>query len=91
MRGAPGLPEWLEESPLGMSNLDHSIDEGFEAALRTGRFLGRHFARNFNGEVWFSGGQFREDVWVHHAFAGTTSAPSLRELMDAVNEKYGSG
>lgn len=81
--------EGWPEIPEGMINYDHSIDDGFEEKLRAGKCFGRHAGWNFNGRVWFAGGVFREEVWVFGAPKEVIEAPTLRELMDKVNEKYG--
>lgn len=78
------------ECSEGMSNFDHAIDSGFEDKLRTGEFWGRHAGWNFNSKVWFADGQFHAEVWQYHSPREVISASSLRELMDATNEKYGS-
>lgn len=75
-----------------MSNCDHTIDDGMAEQLRAapGQVYSRHAAWNFNGKVWFENGTFYEEVWVYCTPRETLSAPSLRELMDVVNAKYGS-
>lgn len=72
-----------------MSNLDHSIDEGFDEALRAGAVFGRHAAWNFNGKVWFQDGLFHEEVWIYGSPVGVRSAESLSELMQLVNDEFG--
>lgn len=79
----------LTEIEKGMSNFDHSIDDGLEDALRAGGVFGRHAAWNFNGKVWFADGLFHEEVWRYHAPVGTHSAATLPELMQIVNDEYG--
>lgn len=87
--GQSKRPQDLREIELGMTNFDHTIDVGLEAALRAGGVYGRHAAWNFNGQVWFADGMFHEEVWVYKEPQGTISAPTLEELMAAVNAKYG--
>ena len=82
-------PDGLEECDLGMSNFDHSIDEGFEKALRTRRVYGQHSGWNFCGYAWFADGQFHEDVWHYNEYRETFTAASLPELMEAVNNEWG--
>lgn len=79
----------LTEIELGMTNFDHSIDDGFEDALRAGGVFGRHAAWNFNGKVWFADGRFHEEVWQYHSPVGVRSADTLRELMETVNDEFG--
>jgi len=81
----------MEEIGLGMSNCDHEIDEGFDEALRArpSEVYGRHAGWNFNGFVWFESGLFHEQVWCYRVPQKEISAPTLRELMEAVNEEFG--
>lgn len=74
---------------LGMSNFDHTVDEGFEDALKAGKVFGRHSGWHFNGEVWWDGTEFRERVWVHRMAMKTVAAASLKELMVLVNDEFG--
>ena len=80
----------LPESGHGMSNFDHVIDDGLEADLRAG-LTGHHAAWEFSGVVWFDArlGQFCEAVRRYHALVGVVAAPTLRELMEEVNDEYG--
>lgn len=79
------------EVGLGMTNFDHSIDSGFEDALRSGegRVWGRHAGWNFNGRVWYEDGKFHEQVWCYRVPVGELSAGSLEELMRVVSDEYG--
>ena len=81
--------DWWKSGLGGMSNFDHSVDDGFEDALRTGKLCGEHYAWNFCGYVWFDGEQFCEDVHVYGEYQQTIKADTLEELMDRVNEQYG--
>jgi len=76
---------------VGMSNCDHQIDEGAAEALQSdpGRVRGEHTAWNFWGAIYYADGQFHEEVWVHHSPRETVSAATLKELMRAVNDRYG--
>ncbi len=82
---APALPD----CNLGMSNYDLSIDERLEDKLRSG-YLGEHSAWNFNGKLWYADGMFFEEVWIRRVPQEVLAAPSLEELRNLVNEKYGS-
>lgn len=80
----------MTETFLEMSNFDYTIDEGLEEALRSDTdVFGTHAAWNFHGKVYFSEGQFHEEVWVYGEHVATISAPSLSELMKEVCEEYG--
>lgn len=85
------MRELEQFDPSGMSNFDHSIEDGFEEALRAepNKVFGRHAGWNFNSKVWFDGEQFRGEVWVYRVPQEILTADSLQELMDATNERYG--
>jgi hypothetical protein len=86
---ARSVPEGYAEINLGMSNFDHSIDEGFEERLRNERIWGRHAAWNFNGRVWFEDGEFHEQVWRYGQPVEHFSGATLAELMGSVSNEYG--
>jgi hypothetical protein len=83
------LPSDFVEINMEMSNFDHSIDAGFEDALKDKWVFGRHAAWNFNGSVWHENNQFHSEIWVYHRYQETLSADSLEELMIKTNEIYG--
>lgn len=88
---ASGPPaDWPElgADPV-MTNADLSIDEVLAAAVRGRSVVSRHAGWDFNGLVWWENGLFHEQVWVHHAVVETLSAPTLKELMTAVNTRFG--
>lgn len=74
----------------GMYNMDHSIDDGVDEALRAGGTYCQHAAWNFCGYVWFADGQFHEEVWRYNSPQTIVSADSLAKLMEAVNAEWGS-
>lgn len=78
-------------SPSGMSNFDHVIVDGFEEALkkRPNEVFGRHAGWNFNGMVWWDGENFNQLVWHCHIPLEVFTAPTLEELMEAVNKEWG--
>ena len=80
-----------EEIVLGMTNFDHTIDDGFAEALQAqpNRVFGRHSGWNFNGMVWWNGTQFVEAVFQYHVLEKVLTAPTLEELMIVVSEEYG--
>jgi hypothetical protein len=84
------LPEIFEEIDRSMSNFDHTIDEGFEDALKGGKVFGRHAAWDFNGLVWYQDGKFHEEVWVYRSYRKTYGADTLELLMEGVNRDFGS-
>jgi hypothetical protein len=90
LRDVLGTMEEIRD--VGMSNCGHEIDDGFEEALRArpAEVYGRHAGWNFNGLVWFESGLFHEQVWCYRSPRKEISAPTLRELMNAVNDEFGS-
>lgn len=84
-----GPPDEYDETALGMSNFDGSIDDGLAETLRANPVFARHAGWEFNGRVWWDGGVFREQVWRYHQPIATYSAATLRELMGAVNDAHG--
>jgi hypothetical protein len=87
--GVRSAPEGYAETDLGMSNLDHTIDDGFEEHLRNEPAWGRHAAWNFNGRVWYENGQFHEQVWRYGQPVEHFSSSTLTELMEKVSDEYG--
>lgn len=83
--------EVMSQVPYGMSNLDFTIDDGFEKAIieKPGKVFGKHYAYNFIGRVWFDNNKYYEEVWVHRKIVDLVEAESLEELMETVNRKYG--
>jgi hypothetical protein len=82
--------EALPDSGLGMSNFDHTIDEGLAEALRNGK-RGEHAAWNFHGTLWYDqqSEEFCELVRRYRVPVTVVRARSLEELMSAVNSEYG--
>lgn len=74
-----------------MSNFDGSIDDGMEEALKEPGTYSHHDAWDFNGKVWWDAeeGVFKEEIWVYRAPQAVMSAPTLRELMNTVNDEWG--
>ena len=77
------------ELDIGMSNFDHSIDEGLDAALRKEKNYAHHGAWDFSVYVWFEDGRFHEDIWRYRSHIYTLTADSLVELLELVIERYG--
>jgi len=85
-----GPPEtWTKLSDLRMSNDDHRIDLGLDAALRRGGVWAEYTAWHFFGEVWFDGTWFHVRIWQHSVPIATLTADSLDLLMDLACECYG--
>ena len=83
------IPEHYTEIDLGMSNLDHVIDIGFEEEIKNNPVYGRHAGWNFNGLTYYLEGKFYTDVWVYGSHRSTIVCDTLQELFDETNEQYG--
>lgn len=83
-------PDWREIEPH-MSNFDDSIDDGMEEGLKEPGTYSEHCAWDFHGKVWWDAeaGVFKEEVWQYKTPVDVLEAPTLRELMETVNEKWG--
>lgn len=77
-----------KETDLTMSNFDHTIDDGFEEALKAGMW-GRHAGWNFNAKVRWDGTQFHSEVWRYCSKVDDIYADTLKDLMDSTNNEYG--
>ncbi len=78
------------EIDLGMSNLDHSIDEGLAEALKADPQAIAHYAAwNFSGYVWYENGSFSCEVWRYNAPIALVMAFDLETLMETVSDEYG--
>jgi len=88
--------QWLEcpteELILGMSNFDHSIDDGLEEALRANPNVAAHYSGwNFSAYVWVipDEDQFTCQVWQYHQPVKELKAATLQEIMDRVSDEFG--
>lgn len=73
----------------GMSNFDNRIESDTETRLARGESV-RHAGWEFNGlVVQAPNGQFVEWVYRYHSVICMHTAPSLRDLMDQVNDAHG--
>jgi hypothetical protein len=72
-----------------MTNYDHHMFGDVAAQLAAGGCIGAHSAWEFNGLVWFWGGRWHERVSVLGRPRAVFSAPTLTELMKAVNDQFG--
>lgn len=85
------LTDSMEDIGHVMSNFDCEIEDWAADKLMAdpARVCGGHAGWNFHGRVWFSDGLFHEEVWCYGTPREVISAPTLRELMEAVNNQYG--
>lgn len=77
------------EIGLSMSNCGPEIDEGMEDALKNGNNHSGHYGWEFCGTVWWDGHEFVEIVMRYGSEVDEIKAPTLKELMDKVNDKWG--
>ncbi len=69
-------------------NFDHVFEPDAEERLLSGEVLA-HTAWGFYGHVWFEGGAFHEEVWIHRAPRRVMSSTDLRGLVACVNDEFG--
>lgn len=84
----------LHEDPLpevsqGMTNYDHSVDEGMADALADGKHMGNYAGWNFHALVYKVEGEFIADVHVWGTHRAWLGAKSLDALMEVVSHEYG--
>jgi hypothetical protein len=85
-----GPPDGYDEIADGMSNFDHTVDDGVEDRLRTERVWCRYAGWNFNGRVWLNAeGSFSCQVWVYGSPVATVQADTLDDLMREVSDEWG--
>jgi hypothetical protein len=84
------VPDWRHIG-TGMSNFDHSIDDGFEDDLRGGQVVGEYAGWEFNAQVWFDqdSEEFVCEVWRYGAAVEVVRASSLQEIMSQVSDRWG--
>ena len=83
--------EQMTELDIGMTNFDHSIDDGLADALKAkaGEVYAQYAGYNFCGYVYFEDTKFQCDVWVYNTKRETISKESLPAIMESVSDKYG--
>lgn len=84
----------LPSSDLGMTNFDHSIDDGLEEALTSSpnNMTAGYSGWNFYGLVWYDDKSklFICRIKRYRCISGYLGAETLRDLMDEVCCNYGS-
>jgi len=83
------IPKDYEFKGDAFTNFDHSIEDGIEDKLKTSKSSYCHSAYDYYGIVWFSDGQFHEEVWQYNIHMETISSSSLSELITKVTDKWG--
>lgn len=90
-RAKAGMCDTRHQIDLSMSNFDHSIDSGLEAALRADpTAYAQYAAWNFCGYVCAEGDGFDCEIWVYGAPVKTIHADTLQQIMDTAFGEYGS-
>jgi len=76
---------------LGMSNFDHSIDDGLEESLQTNKQVAQYSGWNFCGYVYWDKEEkkFICEVWQNNEWIDTIKANNLEEIMEEVFGQYG--
>ena len=77
---------------LGMSNCDHTIDDGLAEALRANpRARARYSGWNFCAYVWVEpdDDHFSCEVWRHNEPVKTIRRSTLRDIMTDVSNEFG--
>ena len=82
----PNDRECLKEH---VSNFDHEIPAGLSDELKNNYVFAEHCGWNFFGKIWFADGEFHEQVMRYCSHVATLSAPTLKELVEKVNDEYG--
>ena len=74
-----------------MTNFDHTINVGFEDALRDqpGEVYGIYNGWKFNGRVWYADGVFHCEPWVHHVPQELITNNTLAGIMEGMSSAYG--
>lgn len=80
----------MEQSELGMSNFDHSVDDGLaEALCANTNVFAQYSGWNFCGYVRYRDGMFECEVWQYGSPQEIIRADSLEDIMEQVPDEYG--
>jgi hypothetical protein len=71
------------------SNCDHELNEELAMRLDAGDTVAKHHAWDFVGEIWKDGDKWFEEIWQYRTPVEVLEADSLRNIIEAANEKYG--
>ncbi len=83
------MPEGLIEIEEGMSNCDHTIDDGCAEKLKSGKYCCGYAGWDFHGMVWWDGELFQCRVKRYRVHVATIGEPTLGELMESVSDEFG--
>ena len=79
-----------KEIEIGMSNFDHSIDEGLALKLKENPMsYALYTAWNFCGRVWYENNEFRCEIWLHGSPVNIIHADTLESIMEIACNTYG--
>jgi len=81
--------EPLPEVEPGMTNFDHTIDDGMVEAIADGEHMAEYAGWDFHAYVYLVGAVYVADVHRYHAHVGFVTADSPQELMHEVSHEYG--
>ena len=82
------VPEEFSHIGDVMSNFDHTVEDGMDERLKSGKLCGDYAGWNFHGTVWFDK-VFKCQVMVYGCHHATIEADSLKGLMEAVSNEFG--
>ena len=74
-----------------MSNFDRLIIEETAEAIYQKKLFSDYPGWDFNGKVWWQDGKWHCEVWCYGNWNETFSRDTLKELMEDISDKYGSG
>ncbi len=84
------IPEGLEQLSINFSNFDHEISDGIEEKLKANNTWCEHAAWDHWGAIWFEDNEFHEKVMCYGSHVATVSGETFKQVVDAVNEQFGS-
>jgi hypothetical protein len=81
-----------EIEELSVSNWDHVVPYELEVLLvgSPNEVFAHHYGHDFCGRIYFDGRNFVEEVFRNGAFVGAVNGTSLDEVVESVNDEYGS-
>jgi len=86
-------PKTAEETAEPVySNVNHELDEAVKSQLQVNPNIlyAQHSAWNFCGYIWYDGNKWKEEVWQYKSPVALEKHYTIEELIDEVNDIYGS-
>jgi hypothetical protein len=86
-------PTEYEEIGTVYSNFGHELDDGVAKRLETEKVSAAHCAWDFWALIWKdqTTGKWHEMVKQYREHVDTLTADTLKDVIEATNEKYGNG